>query len=120
MLVIRKEQFRAFQQARRESLSRRLTIRFRELDAPRESHWSEAELENQIRRAVENGLRFFRSDEDILRYCDVVVKRLGGWEEGEHPAAAVSMLEARSIGPTKRIENFERWASKRLGAPRAR
>ena len=120
MLMIRREQFHAFDRARRESLSRRLMIRLREMDAARGSRWSEAEFEAQTRRGVENGVRFFRNDDDVLRYCDVVLNRLGGWEEAEHPKTAVSMLATGSIAPARRIENFDRWASRRMGAPRAR
>jgi hypothetical protein len=120
VLIIRREQFLALERARRASLSQQIRNHLRQLDKARGSLWSEEELDKQTLRAVEHGLRFFRREEDILRYCDAVVKRLGGWEEQEHPPDAVSMLRARSIAPAKRIENFDRWASRRLGAPRAR
>lgn len=120
MLTIRREQMKAFEQSLRAGIERRVTAHLRERNRAVGWFATDAELTSQAERGVESGLRFFEADQDLQRYCEIVFTDLGGWNGADHPATALAILSSQGLTAARRIENFERWANRRQGAPRAR
>lgn len=120
MLIIRREQMAAFQEHRRRSLERRLTEYISGLRETRRWALAPGEVAGQVARGVESGLRFFRLESEIARYCEITIEQFGGWYSEDHPETALSILGSRCLPAARRLDHFERWASRRKVPPRAR
>jgi len=113
MLTIRKAQMDEMARVRIESFERRLTAHLREVLRERVAALDDIRLEEQVRRGVASGLRFFKTEKDLTRYCEIVLTILGGWQEQDHPEPALEILRPDSIEAGQRLANFERWVGKK-------
>lgn len=110
MLTIRQPQIDAFARAELEDFTRRLVVHLSELARTRGAiPVDTAGIDEQVRRGVASGVRFFRTEKDLARYCEIVLTRLGGWQEKDHPSAVLELLRPPSIAAERRLDNFELW-----------
>lgn len=109
MLTIRKEQMDKFARVRTEDFERKLVAHLKELVRQGAITVDESRIEEQVRRGVASGMRFFRTEKDLARYCEIVLTKLGGWHGQDHPEAALRMLRSGSIEAERRLDNFGRW-----------
>jgi len=76
--------------------------------------FSDAELATHVKAGLAAGLRYFATERDIARYCEIVLVTLGGWN-GDHPPEAKEILGSDSLPAAVRLSNFERWAGSQKG-----
>ena len=113
MLTIRKEQMKAFERSRMGDFEHRLIGHLGRLLEDAKVPAGEGELASQVHVGIERGLRYFRKENDLARYCEIVLLKLGGWTDQDHPQPAVQMLQSKAVAPDVRLRNFERWATLR-------
>ena len=113
MLTIRAAQMDAFAKHRRQDFEERLKAHLARVLAEAGQTVEEDRLARQIGLGVASGLRFFSAEKDVARYCEIVMMRLGGWDQGDHPARALDMLQAKVIEPSSRLDNFEKFLTRK-------
>jgi hypothetical protein len=112
MLTIRASQMETLARSRRMDFERRLTAHLERVLTDRGISIDRGELERHVSVGVASGLRFFRAEKDVARYCEIVMTRAGNWDK-EHSAPALEMLSPEVIDPRKRLDNFERCLTRR-------
>ena len=115
MLTIRDEQMRVFERSRMENYEDRLIRHLSRLLEDARISTAEDELAAQVRVGIDRGLRFFRREKDVARYCEIVLLKLGGWTDQDHPKPAMQILHSQAVAPDVRLNNFERWATLQRG-----
>jgi len=114
MLAIRQEQLDVFAQARLRDFERRLLPHILERLNAAGVDLDERVVAAQVRRAITSARRFFHTERDVARYCEIVVVQLKG--ETDHPTKALDMLSSPSLDGRVRLNNFERWVKLQKGA----
>jgi hypothetical protein len=114
MLVIRNEQMKVFERERVEAFKCRLAAHLRGVLDRIGRKMPEDKFAAQLALGFERGQRFFRNESDLARYSEIVLLRLGGWSEEDHPERALQMLRARDVSAQTRLNNFERWAERHV------
>ena len=114
MLVIRKAQMHALAEPHLRDFERRLLAHCRHTIDPQGLVFGDAELAAQVKAGLAAGLKYFATERDIARYCEIVLLMLGGWDGG-HPPEAREILASNSLPAAVRLGNFERWAASQKG-----
>jgi hypothetical protein len=109
MLVIRKEQFAALGRHCESDFKRRVLDHLMALRAQHGLSLTDQALAQQMERGLASGRRFFSSETDLVRYLDIVMTRMGGWSDTDHPPKVMRLLEGRSLPGARRLDNLERW-----------
>ena len=109
MLTIRQAQMDELARVRVEDFHKRLAAHLEELAQRRAIPIDKLALQEQVRRGTKSATRFFRSEKDIARYCEIVFTRLEGWNDQDHPDAVLELLRAPTIATEQRLNNFELW-----------
>ena len=112
MLVIRKEQMAVFREQREADFRRRLLERLKQVSKDAGLTLSDAELANQMEQGLASGRRFFSTENDLARYAEIVLTRMGGWSSTDHPPQAIELLASRAVPGARRLANLEYWAAK--------
>ena len=110
MLVIRREQLTALADERLTEFEQRLLPHCRQVVDAAGLTFDEDALTGAVRAALRRGARFFKLERDLVRYCEIVLVRLGG-RTADLPDAAIEMLHNEALAPDVRLRNFERWAT---------
>ena len=114
MLIIRKEQMQALAEPHLKDFEQRLLAHCRHAVDERGLVFDQTDLAAHVRSGLMAGLRFFATERDIARYCEIVLVRLGGWT-GDPPAEATEILASASLPADVRLRNFERWVDSQKG-----
>ena len=109
MLVIRREQLVALGEQCESDFRRRLLNHLMELRAQYGLSLTDHELAKKMERGLASGRRFFSSESDLVRYIDIVMTRMGGWSDADHPPKVMRLLEGRSLPGARRLDNLEHW-----------
>ena len=113
MLTIRAVQMEAFGRQRRRDFEERLRVHLARVMAEAGRPVEADRLARQVSAGVTSGLRFFSAEKDVARYCEIVMTRLGGWDEADHPARALEMLKASVVEPARRLDSFETFLTRK-------
>jgi hypothetical protein len=109
MLVIRREQLAALGEQCESDFRRRLLNHLIPLRTQYGRSLTDQELAKQMERGLTSGRRFFTSEIDLVRYVDIVMTRMGGWSDNDHPPKVMRLLEGRSLPGARRLDNLEHW-----------
>jgi hypothetical protein len=112
LLTIRKEQIKVFEDQRNCDFKRRLFERLKRLRVDAHLNLSDEELERQMELGVASGRRFFSSENDLTRYLELVLTRMGGWTGADLPKHVLDLLSSFAIQPANRLDNLEYWLVK--------
>jgi hypothetical protein len=113
MLVIRSEQLAVFGEWRESDFRSRLFNHLVELRAHHRLSLTDRELGQQMERGLASGRRFFTSEIDLVRYIDIVITRMGGWSDTDHPPKVMRLLGGRSLPGARRLDSLEHWLLRR-------
>ena len=116
VLVIRKEQMAVFRDQREADFRRRLLQRLTKVRDDAGLKLSDGELAQQMERGLASGRRFFATERDLARYAEIVLTRLGGWSDADHPPQAIDLLASHAVPGERRLGNLEYWIAKTGGA----
>ena len=111
-LVIRDEQMAVFRNRSEADFRRRLLERFGHIRNTAGLTLSDDELKDQLGRALASGRRFFSTERDLARYSEIVLTRMGGWSNRDHPRQVIDLLASRAVAGARRLDNLEHWITK--------
>jgi hypothetical protein len=111
-LVIRDEQMAVFRNRSEADFRRRLRERFTQIRHSAGLTLSDDDLADQLDRALASGRRFFSTERDLARYAEIVLTRLGGWSNRDHPRQVIDLLASRAVAGARRLDNLEHWIAK--------
>lgn len=111
-LVIRDEQMAVFRNRSEADFRRRLLARLKEIRASAGLNLPDDELVDQMNRALVSGRRFFSTERDLVRYAEIVLTKMGGWSNRDHPRQVIDLLASRAVPGARRLDNLELWIAK--------
>lgn len=115
-MTIRESQMKAFEAHRTADFTGRLHRRLSGLTARAGIPFTDEALQDQLELGVARGLRFFQRENELARYCEIVLTELGGWTAADHPEPVLQILLPSAIEPGTKLRNFELWLSFQKGA----
>lgn len=104
-----------FRNRREADFRRRLLERLTQVRNEAGLKLSDAQLAQQMDRGLASGRRFFSTESDLARYMEIVLTRLGGWSNTDHPPLAIELLSSRAVSGARRLSNLEFWIAKTRG-----